>query len=331
MNLSKMIRALVIAVLASALVYLVMVLVSDGPEVARALAGFDGLVLVAMLLLSVGCYVLRSYRWGRLMNLMEHPVRFADALYLHMSGQTMGISPGRVGEVLKPWLSREIAGLPMSRGLALVFAERVADLIAVCILALGGLSALGGGMWTLAVALGAIVAGTAVASSSWFHRLVLGAIGRQEWAHKHHASATAISETVRVALSWRALWWSVTLSVVAWGFEGIGFALCLRALGFGGLDVFAAVSVYAVATIVGAFTFLPGGIGLTEASMAGILVTAGMAVSAASAATLVTRVVTLWWAVLLGWLMLASRPVLFRRLLGRDGGGAVEGDAEAEG
>jgi hypothetical protein len=42
-------------------------------------------------------------------------------------------------------------------------------------------------------------------------------------------------------------------------------------------------------------------------------------------------VVTLWWAVLLGWLMLASRPVLFRRLLGRDGGGAVEGDAEAEG
>jgi uncharacterized protein (TIRG00374 family) len=110
----------------------------------------------------------------------------------------------------------------------------------------------------------------------------------------------------------------VPLSVVAWGFEGIGFALCLHELGFGGLDVFAAVSVYAVATIVGAFTFLPGGIGLTEASMAGILVTAGMAASAASAATLVTRVVTLWWAVLLGWLMLASRPVLFRRLLGRE-------------
>jgi uncharacterized membrane protein YbhN (UPF0104 family) len=249
------------------------------------------------------------------MRVEGHPVRVADALYLHMSGQTMGISPGRVGEVLKPWLAREIAGLPMARGLALVFAERVADLIAVCILALGGLSALGGGMWALGAALGAIVAGTAVASSGWFHRFVLGFLARQHWARKHHASAEAISATIRRALSWRALSWSVALSVVAWGFEGVGFALCLRALGFAGLDLLAAVSVYAVATIVGAFTFLPGGIGLTEASMAGILVTAGMAASGASAATLLTRVATLWWAVLLGWLMLASRPSLLKRLL----------------
>jgi len=111
----------------------------------------------------------------------------------------------------------------------------------------------------------------------------------------------------------------VALSAVAWGLEGVGFALCTRELGFSGLDVAASVAVYAVATIVGAFTFLPGGIGLTEASMAAILVTAGMAASAASAATLITRVVTLWWAVLLGWLMIATRPEIFRRLL-RGGG-----------
>jgi len=311
-----MIRALVVAMLASVLVYAALAIVSDGPAVASALGGFSWSVLIGMLALSVGCYVLRSVRWGLLMRSMGYPVRIADALYLHMSGQTMGISPGRVGEVLKPWLAREVAGMPMSRGLALVFAERVADLIAVCILALGGLSALGGGMWTLVGALGAIVAGTAVASSGWFHRLALGVLGKQAWARKHVDSAAAISETIRSALSWKALWWSVALSVVAWGLEGIGFALCLRELGFAGFDTAASVSVYAVATIVGAFTFLPGGIGITEASMAGILVTAGMAASAASAATLITRVVTLWWAVALGWLMIASRPRLFHRAVG---------------
>jgi hypothetical protein len=31
-------------------------------------------------------------------------------------------------------------------------------------------------------------------------------------------------------------------------------------------------------------------------------------------ATLLVRVATLWWAVVLGWAALASRPALFRRL-----------------
>lgn len=329
MSLERMIRALVLAVLASALVYAVMIFASDGPAVAAALRGFRPGVFAAMLGLGAVGYALRSVRWGALMRRMGHPVRATDAVYLHMSGQTMGISPGRVGEVLKPWLAREVAGMPMSRGLALVFAERVADLIAVCILALGGLSALGGGMWALIAALGAIVVGTAVASSRWFHRLALGFLGRQRWARKHHASATAISETIQRGLAWQTLAWSVPVSVAAWGLEGVGFALCLRELGFDGLDAFASVSIYAVATIVGAFTFLPGGIGITEASMAGILVATGMAASGASAATLLTRVATMWWGVALGWIALASRPSLFRRLLGRDA--AEDADAGSSG
>lgn len=315
MNLNRVIRALVIAVLASALVYAVMIFVSDGPAVAEALSGFSAGVMVEILALSIGCYLLRGIRWGMLVRLAGADVTHLDAIYLHMAGQTMSVSPGRVGEVLKPWLTRETAGLLMSKGLALVFAERVGDLIAVVILALGGLSALGGGTWTLVLALVAIVAGAAVASSEWFHRLALGVLGKQAWAKRHEASAAAISDTIRAALSWKSLMWSVAFSFVAWGLEGIGFFLCLRELGFEGLGLFAAISVYAVSTIVGAFTFLPGGIGLTEASMAGILVTAGMATAGASAATLVTRVATLWWAVLLGWVVLLSRPRLSRRLL----------------
>ena len=152
-------------------------------------------------------------------------------------------------------------------------------------------------------------------SSKWFHRLTLGFLSRQTWAARFSDSATAISETVQVTLDWRVLLWSVPYSAVAWGFEGIGFVLCVEALGFSVLDTASAVSVYAVSTIVGAFTFLPGGIGLTEASMAGILVALGMAASAASVATLLTRLATMWWAVGLGWVTLLTRPVLFKRLL----------------
>ena len=320
-NLGRMLRALVLAVVASALVYAVMVVASDGDAVLAALRQLSWGTVLAVLAMSTVAYALRGVRWGWLMGGSGHHVSVGDALYLHLSGQIMGVSPGRVGEVFKPWLAREVAGMPMSAGLALVFAERVADLIAVCILALGGLSIIGGGVWTVVVALGAIIAGTAVASSRWFHALAMRILRRQRWIQRHLESLSTIGETLATALSWRTLVWSVPVSLVAWGLEGLGLWLLLGALGPLPLGAPAVVAAYALATLVGAFTFLPAGIGLTEASLAGVLVASRVTASVASLSTLLIRVATLWWSVLLGWIALGSRPAIARRIFA---GQAVE-------
>ena len=314
MNVKQIIRGIIIAALGSVLVYAALAFFTDAPAMAAAMRSFPPSVFALMLALSMLCFVVRGVRWGALMRVTGYKVSTRDSLYLQLSGQTMSVTPGRVGEVLKPWLASNITEMPMTSGVALVFAERLADLIAVCFLSLGGLSLIGGSVWVLVAALGVIVMGTGVASSRWFHERALIVIERQEWSRKHHASATAISATIQASLTWRTMLWSVGASVIAWGAEGVGFGLCLYALGFTELSILAAVSVYAVSTIVGAFTFLPGGIGLTEASMAGILIAAGMDPSSATAATLITRVATLWWGVAVGWIAIATRPSLFRKL-----------------
>lgn len=314
----RVIGSLIVAALASVLVYAVMAAFTDAAAVAAQLRAFPIATFAGMLVLGAIGFVARGLRWGWLMGRVGHPAGAADALYMQLSGQTMTVTPGRVGEVFKSWLAKDISGMPMTSGVALVFAERVADLIAVCILSLGGLSLLGGNSWTLGGALVAIAVGVAIASSRWFHNLSLRAISKQKWASEHHASASRISETIQVALRWDTLARSVPVSILAWGLEGVGFAWCLSALGFDGISLPGAVSVYAVSTLVGAFTFLPGGIGLTEASMVGVLIALGMTGSDASAATLITRVATLWWGVAVGWAALATRPALFRTLLARE-------------
>ncbi|MDO8847573.1 MAG: lysylphosphatidylglycerol synthase transmembrane domain-containing protein [Coriobacteriia bacterium] len=317
MRFGKMIRALVFAVLASALVYAVMVALSDGPAVLDAFARIPAALVVLLVGMSTAAYVARGLRWGWLMRRLGYPVSTRDALYLHFAGQTMSVSPARVGEVLKPWLAREVTGMPMSVGIALVFCERVADLIAVCILALGALSLVGGDIWVLVASLIAVMAGTALASSEWFHRVVLRVLSRQAWARHHQEALASMSETVRTSLAWRTLLLAVPVSVFAWGLEGVGLWLLVREAAPGALGPWATVSVYAVATLVGAFSFLPAGIGLTEASLAGVLVASGLHPSAAAASTLVIRVTTLWWSVACGWLALGTRPALSRRLFGR--------------
>jgi uncharacterized protein (TIRG00374 family) len=77
--------------------------------------------------------------------------------------------------------------------------------------------------------------------------------------------------------------------------------------------------IYAATTIAGALSFLPGGLGVTEASMTMLLVHGAAHVDKATAvdATLLTRLATLWFAVLLGLVCLAFARARIARLTGR--------------
>ena len=61
-----------------------------------------------------------------------------------------------------------------------------------------------------------------------------------------------------------------------------------------------AVSIYGIAVLVGALSFLPGGLGSTELVMGLLLVSLGVDKPVAVAATLICRIATLWFAVFIG-------------------------------
>ena len=96
---------------------------------------------------------------------------------------------------------------------------------------------------------------------------------------------------------------AVALGVVAWFCEGLALWVIL-----GGLDsdlsLGRAVSIYAAATLVGAVSAMPGGLVGTEGSMVALLQNSGIARGPASAGTLLVRLVTLWFAVVIGLLAL---------------------------
>ena len=316
MNLRRATRGIIVAAMLSALVYAALAALTDTQSIAAALRGFPLSTLAWMLALTIGCYLVRAGRWWYLMRVMKTPMRGRDAVYTQLSGMTMTVTPGKVGEVLKAYLAREFAGLPMASGVAVVFCERLADLIAVIALSAGAVSVLGSSLPALVIVAVAVLGGTALLNSKRFHAIVLRAAERQPWLRTHHGSAAVVSDTVQTMLSPKPLIVSTLMSCLAWGLEGIAFGLCIRGLGFDGLTMGAAVAVYAISTILGALTFLPGGIGLTEASMAGLLIAAGMNGSDASAATLLIRLVTMWFGVGLGWAVLFTRPTVVRKLAG---------------
>jgi uncharacterized protein (TIRG00374 family) len=92
----------------------------------------------------------------------------------------------------------------------------------------------------------------------------------------------------------------------AWGAEALGFSILLQAMG-NSLPLVTAVSVYALAMLAGALSFMPGGLGGSEATMIVLLKLLGIPLPIAVSATIIIRLATLWFAVVLGIISLSIK------------------------
>jgi uncharacterized protein (TIRG00374 family) len=102
------------------------------------------------------------------------------------------------------------------------------------------------------------------------------------------------------------------ISFFSWGLECAGVYLCAVGLGVD-RPFLLIVFVFALSSLLGVLSMLPGGIGAVEAGLYGQFVAvANLPTGLAGALTLVIRLATLWFATLLGICGL----LLVRRLIG---------------
>ncbi len=101
----------------------------------------------------------------------------------------------------------------------------------------------------------------------------------------------------------------VLLGILAWGAEGYALYLLLNRLDTH-IPLFTVQFIYSFSLLVGAITFLPGGLGGAEFTMANLLLLNGALPSTTVTATILIRLCTLWFSVLLGLIVIPkSRPV----------------------
>jgi len=120
-------------------------------------------------------------------------------------------------------------------------------------------------------------------------------------------------DSLRAVMSPGAIVAMTALSIVAWGLECIAFAVILRGLAQPSTMALS-FFVYSTATVAGAIAMLPGGLGGTELTMRTTLsALGGLRAAPATAATLLVRLATLWFAVILGFVALSVFRVKYDR------------------
>ena len=299
-------RAVFWSVALAALGYLGLSLWAGWREVVAAVVQVGPWVMAGLLALSLVNYLLRFLRWGRYLALLDAPVPWRINLDAYFSGFALTTSPGKVGEMLRSVLLKP-HGVPSAASLAAFFAERVSDLLSILVLAAIGLWAYAPARPIVGLALAAVVVALLLVQRT----ALIAAIDRwagarpQKWARL----VVKLCEVVlhfRRCFSLPAMSMGLALGVVAWFAEGLGFWWLLVALDHP-LPLSTAVFIYAFAMLVGALSFLPGGLGGSEAAMVALLTLNGLPEASAVSATLICRLATLWFAVGLGAIFLGRR------------------------
>jgi uncharacterized protein (TIRG00374 family) len=289
-----------IAVLAGVLV------VADVRAVLPVLARFPWPLVPLVLTLTTGNYLLRFLKWELFLRWVgvRHLPR-TTSLSIFLAGFAMSITPGKVGEWIKALLVAKLARVPMAPIVPVVAIERLTDGIAMLVLGLAS-AVLGTGWgWQPLVLLGVLVlVGLWLVQQERVVIPLLRLAERVPFARKRTDAIMTVYEAARELLAWRRLLLVSGMSIVSWSLECAALFFILVGFGLSPDGQLAAVATFALsaASIAGALSLLPGGLGAAEASIAGLLIVLrpGIGAAVAAAATVAIRLGTLWFGVLVG-------------------------------
>lgn len=292
------------------------VMIGDVRELGDRLGRFQWWAFFACMGLALVNYAIRFLRWQMYLRHQQVRVPTGSSAIVFGAGLSLSITPAKLGELVKSYLLRELHDIPATHTAPIVVAERVTDLIALLLVAVVGV-ALYGVQTTLVIGAGSVIAlGLVLLAWPRPTRALIELATRPGVTRRFRAPLHEVYSGLVSLCRPKLLVLATLIAIPAWGAECIGFALVANA--FPGTEVALglAMVIYAATSIAGALSFLPGGLGVTEGAMTVLLVKSASHIDRATAldATLLTRLATLWFAVLLGLMFLAvARGRIARR------------------
>lgn len=295
-------------------------------------------------------FSLREVKWNFFRKRAGVDVPRLPSALIYFSGYSMCISPGRIGELIKPLMYKEYYDQPLKRTIPLVFCERLTDLLGMLVLCGATLFAFIDGIkqagvdesqasvplgietvapfLILSVVLLAVL--IALVRSRRFVGLMLNLIPKHEKLDKIKEKLEGLYNSTYPLLTGYNLTAMTLFATFSWFFECYAtYVLSRYGLGVESITLVQVIFIFCFASIVGGLFFLPGGLGGFEAVMIASYILLGAA-DPAVAITFLCRAGTLFFGVAVGVTAILITTRYFHKAVAWDEFEHMAEDAEAE-
>lgn len=281
-------------------IYLIMGIYADFGNLISAIEHFNWIFFVLMIILTTIAYFIRFIKWNFFLKSIDVHLNLKDNLFVFFSGLGMIITPAKVGEIWKGWLIKDINGTSLSKTVPVVIIDRVTDLIGLIILSALGILYYKEGSYILIILILLFIGFFVAIKSNIISGKIISILEKR--AGKYSKDIKTMHKTFEELMNPKNMTLMSFLSAFAWFFECLAFFFVI--MGFGeSLSVLISTFIFSFASLAGAVSMIPGGLGVAEATFSGLLQYFGLTATISVGAAIIIRFGTLWYGAILGFLV----------------------------
>ena len=300
----KLDNRLILILVAVVGIYAIFLFVSDYNIISEKISNFKINYLPLILFFVSASWIPLIIKWHFLLKNSEVDVPLTKSIAVFFSGVAFEITPGQIGALIKSQILKTSYNIPRTKTVPIVIVEKVYDLIGAILASVIGIIILGMEIYLIAIAISVLAfifffMYYKPASELFFNRIT-----KLKFFSKHIENISGFYEIVQKSTNVRAATICILLALAYWFMVSAAAYYTLISFDVNILDYLKVLAIYSTSTLLGAISFIPAGIGITEGSIAGLFTLNGIDGSTALILAVMIRIFTLWYSVSVGFIAL---------------------------
>ncbi|MCL5430993.1 MAG: flippase-like domain-containing protein [Candidatus Marsarchaeota archaeon] len=249
-------------------------------------------------------YILRFIKWSYYLRTLKISVPLRKSFMVYMSLYSMNITPGKIGRVLAAYTLNRLTDVKFTNIIPIVTLDIFTDFLGVAIIAV--ISAIYFDkliIYVLIVDIVLVLPFTFLLND-WFFKFLRKLMKKSRFLEMFSLYGDEYFASQSKLNNYKVYGVSIALSVPAAIFNAFALLFSILALG-GALHIAGSVFIFSTSQIFGMVSTLPGNIGVTDGALVALIGSSfGLGAAYSSAATIMTRIASLWFGVVVGMLFL---------------------------
>ena len=300
----NILNKIVIIIIFTVAIYSAFIITSDITTISEKILDIEiEFFIIIGILVTLGWLILFA-RWHLLLKNSNISIPIKSSFLVYMSGFALSLIPGEVGDLVKVQILKNRFNVSRSQTGGIIFSEWFYTAIGLVSLTLTGVVFFElGGLIGIIFSIILISLITIIKSKKIFlkfSKLISKIKYLSNFTKNIEESYDVIQESTKIKISII----SILLSISFWVLETITVYFVMSRFGINGIEIFEIMSIYTTAIILGFISFLPFGTGVVEISLASFLNQKGVELSTGLTVIIIIRLLTRWYPVIVGFIVL---------------------------
>ena len=295
---------LILVLVAAIGIYAIFLFISDFNIISEKISNFKINYLPLILFLVTVSWCPVFIKWHFLLKNCEIDIPLTRSITVFLSGLAFDLTPGKLGALMKSQILKTSFNIPRTKTAPIVLVEKVYDLIGAILASVVGIIILGMDVYLIIIAILVL----AMVFFFLYYRpaseLFFKRVTKIKFFSKYVENISELDKIVQKSTNVKVATICILLAVTYWFIVSTAVYYTLIGFDINILDYLKVLSIYATSILLGAISFIPGGVGITEGALAGLFTLEGIDVSTALILSVIIRIFVLWYSVSIGFISL---------------------------